>query len=167
MTIDLGLMILVAFLIVWQLWWRTHVPLVIYATCAGFVLTSTWGPELITQLGRLWPGAVSDIGNTITSITLFLLPPALTAFAFRGTMGHRLIQQFVPAVFWVMFLIAFIFRLLPISIRQTLFNSSYIIPQLDALAAWTVLLAIGVASVELMSQHDLLKTRIGRKRGRD
>ena len=167
MTIDLGLMVLIAFLVVWQLWWRTHVPLVIYATCAGFVLTTTWGSELVTQLSRIWPVVSTDIGVAAISLTLFLLPPFLTSFQFRGSMGHRLIQQFPPAVFWSFFLVAFILRLLPMGVRQNLLDNSYILVQLNELASWTVLLAIGVASIELMSQHDLLKFRMRRKTRKD
>lgn len=167
MTIDMGLMVLVAFLVVWQLWLRTHVPLVIYATCAGFVLTTTWGPELIAQLNRWVAFFGSDVGQMSVSIFLFLAPPLLTALQFRGSMGHRLLQQFVPAFFGAVFVIAFTLRLLTIDARQALLDNSYLLGQVNELASWTVLLAIGVASIELLSQHDLLKARIGRKSKRE
>lgn len=164
MTPDIGFMLAISFLAVWQLAWRTHVPLVIYATCAGYVLATTWGPELNLQLGQFSPFFTTDIGQTVMSLVLYLLPPLLTSYQFRGTMGHRVLQQFVPAFFWGLFLIAFGLKLLPLDLRDSLLENSHIAVQVNALASWTVLLAVGVASIELLSQHDLLKARA--KRGK-
>lgn len=167
MTPDIGFMLAISFLAVWQLAWRTHVPLVIYATCAGFVLATTWGPELNLQLGQFSSFFTSDTGYTVASLLLYILPPLLTSYQFRGTMGHRILQQFVPAFFWGLFLIAFGLKLLPFEVRETLLENSHIAIQVNSLASWTVLLAVGVASIELMSQHDLLKVRAKRgKRGK-
>lgn len=163
MTFDIGLMVVVAFLVVCQLWWQTHVPLVILATCAGFVLTSTWGPELVAKLGQLAPFFGTDPGQAVISLTLFVVPPVVTASAFSGTMSHRMLQQFIPALFWVLFILAFALKLLPISYRQLLLDQSQMLTQLNGYASWTVLLAVGVAMIELLSQHDLLKVRSRRK----
>jgi hypothetical protein len=167
MTFDMGLMTVVVFLVVWQLFWQTHVPLVIYATCAGFVLATTWGPELVGELARFGPFFGTDIGQSSVNLFLFLLPPALTSYQFRGTMSHRMLQQFVPALFWVLFIVAFALRLLPIGTRQLLLDGSHILLQIDSFSSWIVLLVVGVASIELLSQHDLLNTRPKRgKRGK-
>ncbi len=163
MTVDIGLMIALAFLIVWLLAWRTHVPLVIYATCAGFVLSTTWGPELSLQLGKLHDFFVEDTGYSVVGIFLFLLPPLLTAYQFRGTMGSRLLQQFIPALFWVLFVSVFTLKFLPMDTRQQVLDSSTILPQLNSLASWTVLLAVGVASIELLAQNGKLSLGKGKK----
>lgn len=163
MTTDIGFMVLLAFLIVWLLAWRTHVPLVIYATCAGFVLSTTWGPELALQLSKLNDFFVSDVGDTMIGIILFLLPPILTAYQFKGTMSQRLLQQFIPALFWVIFASVFTLKLLPFDARASLLNSSHILTQLNSLAPWTVLLAVGVASIELLAQNGKLTLGKGKK----
>lgn len=162
-SIDLIVAVIGGFLILLQLLWTTHVPLVIYANCAGFVLSLTWGSDLAAQLGRLTPFFGTDVGQSSVNIALFLLPAAVTMFQFRGSMGHRTLQQFAPAVFWVFFLMAFTMRLLPLGAHQYLIENSLLLSQIDLFASWTVLFAIGIASVELLSQHDLLKTRSKRK----
>ena len=164
MNADIGFMAAISFLALWQLVWRTHVPLVIYATCAGFVLATTWGPELNMQLAEFSPFFRTDLGQTAMSLLLFVTPPLLTSYQFRATMGHRILQQFVPAFFWGLFFIAFGLKLLPMGLRQSLLENSHIAVQVNSLASWTVLLAVGVASIELLSQHDRLKVRSKRKK---
>lgn len=164
---DIAVVALLGMLAVSQLWWRTHVALVIYATCAGYVLATTWGPELMLQLGNMLPFFSTDVGQAVLSLALFLLPTILTAFQFRGSMSRRLVQQLVPALAWSIFVLAFALKLLPLSARQSLLERSEVIVQLNSFAAWSVLLAIGVASIELLSQHDLLKVKaMHRRRGR-
>lgn len=163
MTVDIAFMIALAFLVVWLMAWRTHVPLVIYATSAGYMLATTWGPELSLQLAKLNDFFISSVGSSIVGLLLFLLPPIVTAFQFRATMGQRLLQQFVPALVWVVFVSVFTLRFLPIDTRRALLDSSNILAQLESLAPWTVLLAVGVASIELLAQNGKLSLGKGKK----
>jgi hypothetical protein len=165
MTTDIAFTVLLAFLVVVLLAWRTHVPLVIYATCAGFVLSTTWGPELSLQLGKLSDFFISDGGYAVIGVLLFLLPAILTAHQFKGTMSQRLLQQFIPALFWVIFASVFTLKFLPVDARQSLLESSTILTQLNSLSSWTVLLAVGVASIELLAQNG--KLTLGKKGKKD
>lgn len=166
MTADTIAFIVAGLLVFLMLAWQTHVPLIIFAVCAGFVLASTWGPDLLVHLGERLPFFTTEVGLATVSLILLLFPPILTASAFRGSMSHRLIQQFVPAFFAALFIAIFVLKLLPLGLRENILGESHILTMLMSFSNWIILVAIVVGSIELLSQHDMLKARSSRKKSK-
>lgn len=138
---------------------RTHVPLMILATCAGFLLSTLWGPEVFALLSEHTDLGTDVFVRSVISIGLFILPPLLIGFHFRGTQSSRWIQQIVPAIFWSAFAFAMIVRLLPSEVSNELESTSILAAFSQQFLNLLVLSSIIVAVVEFMSQHGALMPR--------
>ena len=132
---------------------RTHVALMIMVTCAGFVLSTLWGSVVYDALISAFPGAATELGRTIVSVSLLIIPPLLIGHHFRHTQGHRLLQQVVPALFWAIFVSALTVRFLPTSLQDQLTGQSHIVLLSQEFLNILVLAAIIVALVEFMGEH--------------
>lgn len=165
-SIDLELIILVGLTIsvVGVVFLRTHAALMIMATCVGFVLSNLWSQTLIDALLGFTDFFDSPVGESVVSMTLFLLPPILIGFHFKKSQTHRIVQQAVPAVFWVAFTAAMSISFLPEAVQETLKGESRLVFFASEFLDILALVAILVALVEFMSEHTggLIPKRRGR-----
>lgn len=164
MDLELEILIGLAALAATVIFLRTHAALMIMATCVGFVLSNLWSATLLDALLGVTEMFDNPTGQSAVRLLLFLLPSILIALHFRKSQTHRMVQQAVPAIFWVAFTAAMSVSFLPAATQTSLKGSSTLVflsqEYLDVLA----LVAILIALVEFMSEHTggLMPKRRGR-----
>jgi|GEM_PF-4087204 len=160
MDLELEILVGLSALVAVVIFLRTHAALMIMATCVGFVLSNLWSATLLDALLGFTDLFDNTTGQSAVGLILFLLPPILIGFHFKKSQTHRVIQQAVPAVFWVVFTAAMAVSFLPTGVQTSLKGNSTLVffsqEYLDILA----LVAILVSLVEFMGEHG------GGKRGR-
>ena len=132
---------------------RTHVSLMIMVTCAGFLLSTLWGSVIYNGLITALPSVASDLGRTIVSVSLLIIPPLLIGHHFRTTQSHRILQQVIPALFWALFVVSLTVRFLPASLQSQLTTQSQLISLSQSYLNILVLAAILAATLSFMSER--------------
>lgn len=165
-AIDLELAILVglSLAVVGVIFLRTHAALMIMATCVGFVLSNLWSATLLDALLGFTTFFDNEIGESVVSLGLFLIPSLLIGFHFKKSQTHRIAQQAVPAIFWVAFTAAMSISFLPEAAQESLKGESRLVFFASEFVDILALAAILVALVEFMSEHTggLIPKRRGR-----
>ena len=163
MNIDLIVAVVLAVLLLILIALRTHSALMILASSAGFVLSSLWGVTIYDALINFTDYFENDSGLIFIKVGLFLALPIMIALHFRKTQSHRMIQQIVPAVFWVTFTASMTISLLPNMMQEYLKANSHIVFMSQEFLNILVLVSILVAMVELMSERT--RPKVGRPKG--
>ena len=153
MDLELAILVGLAVAVAGVIILRTHAALMIMATCAGFVLSSLWSETLLDALLGVTSFFDNETGQVGVALSLFLLPSLLIGFHFKKSQTHRIIQQAVPAVFWVAFTAAMAIGFLPEAIQDSLKDESRLIFFATEFVDILALVAILIALVEFMSEH--------------
>lgn len=156
MNLDLYVLILVGGLTGIMVLFRTHAAIVTLVLSAGFVISTSWSSMVFGMVSNWFPGLANDIFRSGVAISLLILPALAAGYKFHSTMGKRWIQQVPPALIGVLFAFSMLLKLVPVEVNEHLVNNSQTLFLLSAFSQWVVLLALGVAIVELLAQHDKL-----------
>jgi hypothetical protein len=133
---------------------ETHIAFMIFALCAGYVLTHFAASELYEFLAQ-WISPSEFPLIEIVDLTLLFIPSILIAHRFRRTQRGvgRFFQQLLPALAFTLMAGVLVIDVLPKDTVANLQADAYLAGMFESYPLMLIIFAIGTAMFDILIKH--------------